>query len=131
MVKSLALQGVGRRKTSIARVYMKPGKGEILINGRPHNDYLGRQTLNMIVSQPLKLLSSDGKYDICVNVKGGGLSGQAGAIRLGIAKALVKANPEVRAPLKKEKYLTRDPREVERKKYGKHKARKRPQFSKR
>lgn len=131
MVKSSAIQGVGRRKTSVARVYLNPGTGAININGKPYEEYLGRKTLNMIIRQPLKLLDIDNKYDIKVNVSGGGLSGQAGAIRLGISNALVKNSAEDRPALKKAKFLTRDPREVERKKYGRHKARKRPQFSKR
>lgn len=131
MIKSNAIHGVGRRKTSVARVYLKPGTGKITINGRTQDEYLGRQTLKLIVSQPLVLLNKEESLDVVANVVGGGLAGQAGAIRLGISNALVKDNSEDRPALKKAKYLTRDPREVERKKYGRHKARKRPQFSKR
>lgn len=122
---------VGRRKNSIARVRLVPGTGEIKINKRPVQEYLKRETLKMIIEQPLEVTATLGKYDVYVNVAGGGLSGQAGAIRLGIARALLKINEEFRAVLKKNGYLTRDPRMVERKKYGMAGARKRFQFSKR
>lgn len=122
---------VGRRKNSIARVRLVPGTGEIKINKRPVQEYLKRETLKMIIEQPLEVTATLGKYDVYVNVAGGGLSGQAGAIRLGIARALLKVNEEFRAVLKKNGYLTRDPRMVERKKYGMAGARKRFQFSKR
>lgn len=122
---------VGRRKNSIARVRLVPGTGEIKINKRPVQEYLKRETLKMIVEQPLEVTATMGKYDVIVNVTGGGLSGQAGAIRLGIARALLKVNEDFRAVLKKNGFLTRDPRMVERKKYGMAGARKRFQFSKR
>ena len=121
----------GRRKTSVARVFLKHGKGEIRVNPRSLNDYFGRETARRIVQQPLDLIHGEGSYDIQVNVCGGGISGQAGAIRHGITRALMRLNPEFRAPLKKAGFVTRDPRAVERKKYGLHKARKRPQYSKR
>jgi len=122
---------IGRRKTSCARVYLKAGSGAITVNGKPHDQYFGREVLRMMVRQPLTVLEQLEKYDISINVSGGGLAGQAGAARMGIARALTLVNAEHRPPLKKEKLLTRDAREVERKKYGRHKARKRPQFSKR
>ncbi|MEW6777387.1 MAG: 30S ribosomal protein S9 [Bdellovibrionota bacterium] len=124
-------QRTGRRKRAVARVRIQPGNGQIVINHRPANEYLSRETAQMIIRQPLDLTNTNAAYDIHVNVQGGGLTGQAEAIRHGIARALIKANPELRPSLKKGGYLTRDPREVERKKYGHHKARKRPQFSKR
>ncbi len=123
--------GTGRRKSSVARVYVKPGKGEILINGRKYDDYLCRATLGTVVRQPLELLNVINDYDISVNVQGGGLTGQAGAIRLGISRALLEINGDFRADLKKAGFLTRDARKVERKKYGQPGARKRFQFSKR
>jgi len=122
---------VGRRKHSVARVRMVPGSGEIIINKKPVLDYLKRETLKMIVEQPLEVTETLGKYDIFANVFGGGLSGQAGAIRLGISRALLKVDLEFRAVLKKNGFLTRDPRMKERKKYGLAGARKRFQFSKR
>ena len=121
----------GKRKSSIARVFLKPGAGKIVINERPVEEYFGRETLRMILRQPLELTGTIGKYDISVNVNGGGGSGQAGAIRHGISKALLDINPEFRPKLKKEGFLTRDSREKERKKYGQKGARKRFQFSKR
>lgn len=121
----------GRRKTSVARVYLRPGKGKIVINDRTLQEYFGRETARMIVLQPFDLTQTGGVYDIDVNVVGGGNSGQAGAIRHGITRALMQVNPEFRSPLKKAGFVTRDPRAVERKKYGRHKARKRPQYSKR
>ena len=124
--------GTGRRKKSIARVFMVPGKGEITINKRPIDDYLGLETLKVIVRQPLVLTGTSDKYDIKVTVKGGGTSGQAGAIRHGISRALLQADEEEFRPLlKKAGFLTRDPRMKERKKYGLKKARRAPQFSKR
>jgi small subunit ribosomal protein S9 len=125
------ITSTGRRKTSIARVFLRQGQGALLINDRSLNEYFGRETARMIVMQPFEVTQTKGAYDIRVNVKGGGSSGQAGAIRHGITRALVQANPDFRAPLKKAGFVTRDPREVERKKYGRHKARKRPQYSKR
>lgn len=121
----------GRRKTSVARVFLKPGKGKILINRLSLQDYFGRETARMIVLQPFDLTQTAGNFDIDVNVTGGGNSGQAGAIRHGITRALMKINPDFRSSLKKAGFVTRDPRAVERKKYGRHKARKRPQYSKR
>jgi small subunit ribosomal protein S9 len=121
----------GKRKNSIARVRMKEGEGTILVNKRPLDEYFPRETLRMIISQPFKLTDTVGKFDVSVNVSGGGISGQAGAIKHGISKALLEANEEFRSILKKEGFLTRDPRVVERKKYGQKKARKRFQFSKR
>ena len=123
--------GTGRRKEATARVWISPGSGEVQINGRTMDEYFGRETSKMIINQPLQLLEQVGKVDIRVNVTGGGLSGQAGAIRHGLARALVAFNPEFRPPLKKAGFLTRDPRAVERKKYGQPGARRRFQFSKR
>jgi len=121
----------GRRKTSVARVFLKPGKGQITINDRTLQEYFGRETARMIVLQPFDLTQTSGSFDIEVNVTGGGNSGQAGAIRHGITRALMQVNADFRSPLKKAGFVTRDPRAVERKKYGRHKARKRPQYSKR
>jgi small subunit ribosomal protein S9 len=121
----------GRRKTSTARVYLRSGKGQIVINDRTLQEYFGRETARMIVLQPFDLTQTGGSFDIDVNVVGGGNSGQAGAIRHGITRALMQVNPDFRTPLKKAGFVTRDPRAVERKKYGRHKARKRPQYSKR
>jgi small subunit ribosomal protein S9 len=121
----------GKRKSSIARVFLTPGAGKIVVNEKPVEEYFGRETLRMILRQPLELTGTIGKYDISVNVIGGGGSGQAGAIRHGISKALLDINPEFRSRLKKEGFLTRDSREKERKKYGQKGARKRFQFSKR
>ena len=124
-------QAVGRRKKAIARVRLIPGEGKIVINGRDINNYFGLETLKMTVRQPLALTSLEGRYDVLVNVYGGGLSGQAGAIRHGISRALIKADPELRPAVKKAGFLTRDPRMKERKKYGLKAARRAPQFSKR
>jgi small subunit ribosomal protein S9 len=124
-------QGTGRRKRSIARVYLSSGKGNILINNRPFEDYLGRPTLATIVRQPLEAIGDIDGYDIKINVMGGGLTGQAGAIRLGIARALLQINEDFRTPLRQAGFLTRDARKVERKKYGQPGARKRYQYSKR
>ena len=121
----------GRRKSSIARVMMSAGKGTFIINKREIKEYFGRNTLKMVLEQPLDILQLNGKYDISVKVHGGGLSGQAGAIRLGIARCLEQINSDFRAPLKEAGMMTRDPREVERKKYGQPGARKKFQFSKR
>jgi small subunit ribosomal protein S9 len=122
---------IGRRKTSIARVYVKPGNGQIIVNDRELNDYFPSEILQTTVKQAITLLKADGQYDVTVNVEGGGNKGQAEAIRLGIARALVTINAENRPPLKKEGLLTRDSRMVERKKPGRAKARKKFQFSKR
>jgi small subunit ribosomal protein S9 len=121
----------GRRKSSTARVFLTDGRGEITINGRPLDEYFGRQTARMVVRQPLETVEKEGKLDLKVTVKGGGTTGQAGAIRLGIARALVEYDESMRSPLRQAGFLTRDARAVERKKVGLHKARKRPQYSKR
>jgi small subunit ribosomal protein S9 len=123
--------GTGRRKKSIARVYLVPGTGKITINKRDIDDYLGLETLKVVVRQPLVATSTLDKYDVLVNVHGGGYTGQAGAIRHGIARALLEADMEHRPTLKAAGYLTRDPRMKERKKYGLKAARRAPQFSKR
>ncbi len=125
------INGVGRRKTSTARVYIQKGKGAIIINGRPLEEYFGRKTSCMIVRQPLELLSAGNDFDIKVNVVGGGVSSQAGAIRHGITRALIEFDESLKGALRAAGFVTRDPREVERKKIGLHKARKRPQYSKR
>ncbi|NJN24972.1 MAG: 30S ribosomal protein S9 [Cyclobacteriaceae bacterium] len=122
---------IGRRKTAVARLYLSPGNGSVSINGRTLEDYFPSEIHKIIIKQPFVLLGADGKYDISVNVNGGGFTGQAEAIRLAVSRALCELNGENRPPLKKEGFLTRDPRMVERKKYGKRKARRRFQFSKR
>jgi small subunit ribosomal protein S9 len=121
----------GRRKTSVARVYLKPGEGKILINKKDADAYLMRETLKMIIMQPFELTGTTGQFDVSINVNGGGISGQAGAIKHGISRALLKVSDDYRKSLKKAGYLTRDAREVERKKYGQRGARARFQFSKR
>jgi len=126
-----SFNAVGRRKTSTARVRMMPGEGKVVVNTQPMPDYFKRETLKMIIEQPLQLTETLGKYDIYANVIGGGLTGQAGAVRHGIARALLKINDEFRKKLKVAGFLTRDPRMKERKKYGQKGARKRFQFSKR
>ena len=123
--------GTGRRKTSVARVRLVPGEGNFVVNGRALQDYFGRKTLELIVKQPLNLIETLDKYDILIKVAGGGPSGQAGAVRHGISRALLLVDGEYRAALKKAGFLTRDPREKERRKYGLKKARKASQFSKR
>ena len=123
--------GTGRRKKSVARVYLEPGKGTITINKRPIDEYFGLETLKVIVRQPLEAVNALDKYDVTVIVHGGGFTGQARAIRHGIARALLPADGDFRPELKKEGYLTRDPRMKERKKYGLKAARRAPQFSKR
>ena len=123
--------GTGRRKSAVARVYIKPGKGKITVNKRELDDYFGLETLKTIVRQPLVATDTEKKYDINVNVKGGGTTGQAGAIRHGIARALLKVDSDFRPTLKSAGFLTRDPRMKERKKYGLKGARRAPQFSKR
>ena len=123
--------GTGRRKSSVARVYLVPGTGKVTINKRDMDDYFGLDTLKLIVNQPFEATSTQGKFDVLVNVKGGGFTGQAGAIRHGIARAMCVADPEYRPALKKAGFLTRDPRMKERKKYGLKAARRAPQFSKR
>lgn len=121
----------GKRKTSVARVWIKPGQGAIVVNRRPIDDYFGRETSKMVIRQPLELTENIGKFDIFVNVAGGGPSGQAGAIRHGITKALLEADPDLRGVLKKAGFITRDSRAKERKKYGRRAARRSFQFSKR
>ena len=124
-------QGTGRRKKSVARVMVVPGEGKVIINGRPIDDYFKTTTHQILVKQPLELTKMTGRFDVVANVNGGGVSGQAGAIRLGLARALLKADPNIRPLMKKAGCLTRDPRMKERKKYGLKKARKAPQYSKR
>ena len=123
--------GTGRRKNSTARVFIKQGDGKMTINGRTLEQYFGRPTARMVVAQPLELLDLNGKFDIYVTVSGGGISGQAGAIRHGLTRALMQYDESFRPALRKAGYVTRDARSVERKKVGLHKARKRPQYSKR
>ena len=123
--------GTGRRKHSVARVRVFNGTGKVTINGRDMNDYFGLETLKLLVNSPLVLTENEGKFDVVVNVVGGGCAGQAGAIRHGLSRALLQFNPELRPVLKKAGFLTRDPRMKERKKYGLKAARRAPQFSKR
>ena len=123
--------GTGRRKSSTARVFLRKGSGNITVNGRPLDEFFGRETARMIVRQPLELTQMADKFDIKVNVAGGGITGQAGAIRLGIARALVEYDETLKAPLRRAGFMTRDARAVERKKVGLHKARRATQFSKR
>jgi len=130
-VAQVQYYGTGRRKHSVARVRLVPGEGRIVINKRDMDSYFGLETLKLIVKQPLVLTETLGRYDVLVNVKGGGTSGQAGAIRHGVARALLKADPELRGVLKRAGFLTRDSRMKERKKYGLKAARRAPQFSKR
>jgi len=124
-------QATGKRKTAIAQVRVLPGEGRIVVNRRPLDDYFGRETSRMIVNQPFEVAELQGRYDVMVNVRGGGVAAQASAIRHGISRALLEVDEANRPTLKKAGFLTRDSREVERKKYGRHKARKRPQYSKR
>ncbi|OPY59710.1 MAG: 30S ribosomal protein S9 [Pelotomaculum sp. PtaU1.Bin035] len=123
--------GTGRRKNAIARVFLLPGEGNVIINNKPVSEYFGRRTLEMIVRQPMELIGASARFDIQAKVLGGGISGQAGAIKMGIARALIQADPNLRPMLKKAGFLTRDPRMKERRKYGLKKARRAPQFSKR
>ena len=123
--------GTGRRKTSTARVFMRSGNGRITVNGRPIDEYFGRETARMIIRQPLEVAGVVDRFDVNVTVRGGGASGQAGAIRHGVARALVEYDETLRPDLRRAGFITRDAREVERKKVGLRKARKRPQFSKR
>lgn len=131
MAAEKVFYATGRRKSSSARVYLKPGSGKMTVNGLPSDEYLKRLQQRMVVVQPFETINGLGKFDVNVTVEGGGESGQMGAIRLGIARALTAFDAELRPPLKKAGYLTRDPREVERKKYGKAGARRRYQYSKR
>lgn len=131
MAKQVMYRGTGRRKSSVARVILRPGNGEILVNGRKFEEYIPSSLARLDVSQPLVLTANENTFDISVNVNGGGLIGQAGAIRLGITRALLEVNPDYRKILKPAGLITRDPRVKERKKYGLKKARRAPQFSKR
>lgn len=123
--------GTGRRKVAVARVRLVPGDGEITVNNKSMDDYFGMETLKIMIRQPLEEAGAEGKYNVIAKVEGGGISGQAGAVRHGIARALLKSDPDNRPVLKKKGLLTRDPRMKERKKYGLRKARRSPQFSKR
>ena len=123
--------GTGRRKSSAARVFLRPGKGAIVVNGKSLDKFFGRETARMIVRQPLELIKMTDKFDVLVTVEGGGITGQAGAIRLGLARALVEYDESLKTELRKAGFMTRDAREVERKKVGLHKARRATQFSKR
>jgi small subunit ribosomal protein S9 len=125
------INALGRRKAAVARVFLSDGKGKITVNGRDYKEYFGAETLQYVVTQPLVLLSATDKYDIVVNLEGGGVKGQAEALRLGISRALIKIDEESKKALKANGFTTRDPREVERKKPGRPKARRRFQFSKR
>lgn len=131
MAEQQQYYGTGRRKSAVARVFMRPGKGAFLVNGKPVDEFFSRETGRMIVRQPLELVEQVGAFDIQVNVIGGGESGQAGAVRHGITRALIEFNAELKPQLSKAGFVTRDAREVERKKVGFHKARRRKQFSKR
>lgn len=131
MFKGTGIHAVGRRKSAVARVYLRPGTGQIVVNGKPFDQYFGRETSTMVVRQPLQLIAGTDELDVILNIAGGGLAGQAGAARHAISRALLKSSAENRAPLREAGFLTRDSRVVERKKYGRHKARKRAQFSKR
>jgi small subunit ribosomal protein S9 len=124
-------RGTGKRKTAVARVRLVAGEGHWAVNRRPLDSYFGRESVRMIVQQPFVVTQTEGQYDVVARVQGGGNAAQAAAIRHGITRALLQLNPTLRSPLKKAGFITRDSREVERKKYGKHKARKRPQYSKR
>lgn len=124
-------QGTGRRKNVVARVRVVPGEGKLIVNNKTLAEYFGKKTLEMIIKQPLELTNTLGQYDVIAKVEGGGSTGQAGAMRLGIARALIKADPNLRGALKKAGFLTRDPRMKERKKYGLKAARRAPQYSKR
>jgi small subunit ribosomal protein S9 len=126
-----SINALGRRKAAVARVYVSDGKGKITVNGRDYKEYFGAETLQYVVTQPLVALNATDKYDINVNLDGGGVKGQAEALRLGITRALIQMDPECKTALKAQGFVTRDPREVERKKPGQPKARKRFQFSKR
>jgi small subunit ribosomal protein S9 len=129
--KASLIWATGKRKTAVARVRMRRGDGAVTVNGRTLDNYFGRETSRMIVHQPFDVTDTRGQFDVDVNIGGGGVSAQAVAIRHGITRALMVANPDLRPPLKKAGFVTRDSRKVERKKYGRHKARKRPQYSKR
>ncbi|MGE5396437.1 MAG: 30S ribosomal protein S9 [Chitinophagales bacterium] len=131
MAAKIQYWGTGRRKTAVARVRILPGDGKITVNSRTFETYFPNRTLRLVVMQPLELTDMNGRFDVIARVHGGGISGQAGALRLGIARSLLKANPDLKKQLRRAGFLTRDPRMTERKKYGLHKARKAPQYSKR
>ncbi len=131
MVSAKRFLGTGKRKEAVARLYITPGTGSIEVNGRDFNDFFSRATLRMLIMQPMEVTGNQGKFNVIVNVFGGGSAGQAEAVRHGLAKALLALNPDYRKPLNRNGFLTRDSRKVERKKYGKRKARKRSQYSKR
>lgn len=130
-IRQIEGPATGRRKCSVARVQLRPGRGEIVVNGKPVSEYFGRKILEIMVRRPLVVTETTDKFDVVAKVEGGGPTGQAGAVRHGIARALLEIDPELRAPLKKAGLLTRDPRMKERRKYGLKKARKAPQYSKR
>ena len=130
-VSKVVYYGTGRRKCAVAKVRLIAGQGNIIVNGKTCGDYFGRKMLELVVKQPLEITKTEAKYDVLASVHGGGVSGQAGAVRHGISRALLKVEDEFRSPLKKAGFLTRDPRMKERRKYGLKKARKAPQFSKR
>ena len=131
MIKGGGFHAIGRRKTAVARVYLRPGTGKFLVNGHETKEYFGRAVLDILLREPIVKTATSEKFDILANVMGGGKTGQAGALRMALGRALVQADAGLRPPLKSAGVLTRDAREVERKKYGRHKARKRPLFSKR
>ncbi|MGH7376774.1 MAG: 30S ribosomal protein S9 [Candidatus Methylomirabilales bacterium] len=131
MEKAATYYATGRRKSSVARVWLRPGEGKVLVNERPAEEYFGRPTLRMVIAQPFKVAGVEAKFDVVATVRGGGATGQAGALRLGISRALLQVGEEFRTTLKKAGFLTRDPRVKERKKYGQRGARARFQFSKR
>lgn len=131
MAAAVMYRATGKRKTSVARVILSPGVGRAVVNGREMDDYFGRKVLQTVAMMPFETTHTTGKFDVKVNVYGGGIAGQAGAVRHGIARALCEADENLRTPLKRAGFLTRDDRKVERKKAGFHKARKKPQFSKR
>ena len=131
MEKAATYYATGRRKSSVARVWLKPGEGKVRVNDRPAEEYFGRPTLRMVIAQPFKVAGVEAKFDVVATVRGGGATGQAGALRLGISRALLQAGEDLRTTLKKAGFLTRDPRVKERKKYGQRGARARFQFSKR
>jgi small subunit ribosomal protein S9 len=131
MIKGGGFHAIGRRKQAVARVYLRPGSGKFLVNGHETKEYFGRISLDLLLREPLVITAATEKFDIVANVNGGGKSGQAGALRMALGRVLIESDSAVRPALKAAGVLTRDAREVERKKYGRHKARKRPQFSKR
>ena len=131
MAEQARYYATGHRKNATAKVWLTPGTGSIVINDRPASEYLGRKTLEMLIRQPMEIVDMAAKFDVAAKVLGGGISGQAGAVRHGISKALIEADPELRPTLRRQGYLTRDPRAKERKKYGRKRARRGFQFSKR